>query len=253
MSGYTVKELSALAGVSVRTLHHYDQIGLLQPSVRSEARYRYYGKKELLRLQQILFYRELDFPLHEIRELLDKEDFDLLSSLEYHREKLQQKAEQMKVLLITIDRTIENLKNNQDMMTDKELYEGFSEEQAKAYRKEASERWGEEMVAQSEERIKKMGAQGWADLKQQGERITQQLANLADQSPASAAVQNVIEQHYTYIGQFYKVTEEIYRGLGKMYVEDERFTAYYEKFRPGLAAFVNEAIQVFCEGDNIEH
>lgn len=247
MSGYTVKELSALARVSVRTLHHYDQVGLLKPESRSEAGYRYYGKKELLRLQQILFYRALDYPLHEIRDILDCENFDLLSSLEYHRKQLEAKADQLKKLLATIDKTIVELKNNHERMTDKELYDGFTEEQAKAYRKEAAEKWGEERVAQSEEKLRKLGPEAWTALKKQGEAVTQELASLMEQNPASAAVQTAIEKHYAYIGQFYEVTEEIYRGLGKMYVEDERFTAYYEKFRKGLAPFVNEAIQVFCD------
>lgn len=247
MSGYTVKELSALAKVSVRTLHHYDQVGLLKPESRSEAGYRYYGKKELLRLQQILFYRELDYPLHEIKDILDKEEFDLLASLEFHKKQLEARAEQVKKLLATIDKTIVELKNNQEMMTDKELYEGFTEEQAKAYRKEAAERWGEERVALSEEKLRKLGPEAWAELKKQGEVVTQELAVLMNQDPASTAVQTAIAKHYAYIGQFYEVTEDIYRGLGKMYVEDERFFAYYEKFRKGLAAFVNEGIQVFCD------
>jgi DNA-binding transcriptional MerR regulator len=252
MAGYTVKELSALAGVSVRTLHHYDQIGLLKPENRSEARYRYYGKKELLRLQQILFYRELDFPLHEIKEILDKEDFDLLSSLEYHRAQLKEKAEQLKQLLKTIDKTIEDLKSNQDMMTDKELYEGFPEEQAKAYRKEASERWGEERVKQSEERIKKLGPKGWEELKLKGDAITREMASLIGKDPRSVEVQTAIAKHYAYISNFYEVTEEIFRGLGKMYVEDERFTATYEKYAKGLAGFMNEAMQAYCDLGSIE-
>lgn len=252
MAGYTVKELSALAGVSVRTLHHYDQIGLLKPENRSEAGYRYYGKKELLRLQQILFYRELDFPLQEIKEILDKEDFDLLASLEYHRTQLKDRAEQMQKLLMTIDKTIEDLKNDQNMMTDKELYEGFSEEQAKAYRKEASERWSEERVKQSEERIKKLGPKGWEELKLQGDAITREMAALIGKNPKSAEVQTVIAKYYTYLSNFYEVTEEIFRGLGRTYIEDERFTATYEKYAKGLATFMNEAMQAFCDAGSIK-
>ncbi len=113
MNGYSVKKLAKLAGVSVRTLHHYDQLGLLKPSLRTEARYRLYGEKELLRLQQILLYKELDFSLQEIGDILDKADFDLLEALQSHKTALQSRRDRLGVLLTTIDKTIQKLKGEE--------------------------------------------------------------------------------------------------------------------------------------------
>lgn len=249
MTRYSVKQLSKLAGVSIRTLHHYDRIGLLKPSFRSEKNYRYYERPELEKLQQILFYRELDIPLGEIAEILHDPDFDRLKALEQHRTMLRSRAKRLKTLLTTIDKTISNIKNNSDMLTDKEMYEGFTSEQVESMRQEVIDRWGEKELQEAEERIRKMGSQGWQDHKAKGEEISQMMAELMDLGPGDPRVQQTVALHYRYIGQFYEVSEERYRGLGKLYVEDERFTAYYEKFREGLAAFMQKAMDVFCDNE----
>jgi len=245
---YTVKQLSGLSGVSVRTLHHYDEIGLLKPGARSEAGYRFYGREELLRLQQILFYRELEFPLRKIRELLDDPGFELLSSLEFHRGELRKRSKQLKRLLATIDKTIDELKNKTAMLTDKELYEGFPPGKGEEYREEAASRWGEDTIRDSEERLKKLGKEGFEKLKQEGDAITRRLAALMERDPADAEVQETIALHFRYTGNFFEVTPEAYRGLGKMYVEDERFKAFYEKYAAGLAEFICAGIEIFCDG-----
>jgi DNA-binding transcriptional MerR regulator len=130
MRQYSVNQLAKMAGVSVRTLHHYDRFGLLKPSVRTEARYRLYGKDELIRLQQILFYKELDFSLADIRRILNDPNFDRVTALESHRHALERRRDKLTTLLGTIDKTILELKGEQIMMTDEELYEGFSKQQA---------------------------------------------------------------------------------------------------------------------------
>src|SRR6478752_2805719 len=127
MGTYTVKQLARLSGVSVRTLHHYDEIGLLKPSFIGENRYRYYGREELLRLQDILFHRELGVPLHEIALLLDATGRDRLTILREHRARLAERVERSRQLLTTIDRTIAELSGD-GTMDDKELYQGFSPE-----------------------------------------------------------------------------------------------------------------------------
>ena len=133
------------------------------------------------------------------------------------------------------------------MLNDAELYEGFEPGQGEAWRKEASEKWGEEWIAQSEERLRKRNKSEWQTLKEEGETIARNLASLAGHDPASAEVQDAIAAHYRYIGNFYEVSEERYRGLGQLYVEDERFRAYYDKHRAGLADFICKAIGVFCD------
>ena len=252
MKKYTVKALSKLAGISVRTLHHYDKIGLLQPSSRTEKGYRIYERADLLRLQQILFYKELDFSLKEIKAILEDPSFDLIAALEFHKTQIRQRSSRLQELLKTIDKTIAELKNQITMLTDKELYEGFNEKEVKAMRKEVIRRWGEKELLEVEERIRKMSKEGWQDVKQKGEEINQLLADLMDHPPADAKVQEAIALHHRHLCHYYEVSEERYRGLGKMYVEDERFKAHYDKYRPGLADFIQKAITVFCDNGSLK-
>lgn len=247
MKKYTVQQLSDMAGVTVRTLHHYDEIGLLQPYERSEKGYRYYAREQLLQLQQIMLYRELDIPLKAIKVILDSDDYDVIQSLEEHKQQFIEKRRQMDKLLETIDKTIASLKNKKMKMTDEELYEGFSKEEATTMREEVKQRWGEEELLATEERIRQMDKEQWKDVKEEGHAVTQLLADVMDLPPDHILVQKAIEKHYMHMNRFYEVSEERYRGLGQLYVEDERFKAYYEKYRTGLAEFVQQAINVFCD------
>lgn len=250
MSRYSVKQLSTLAGVSVRTLHHYDKIGLLKPATRSEKGYRYYGRSELLKLQQILFYKELDFPLKKIIGIINNRSFDILSSLEFHKKQLMIRSNHFKKLIKTLEKTILEIKEKENSkMTDKELYNGFSTEQIKKIKKEIHKKWGEKQLHETEERIHELGKQGWKDTQKKGEEINRSLAILMGLGTTDKKVQKVISMHYKHINIFWDVTKEMYLGLGKMYTEDERFTAYYEKYRPGLALFLYQGITVFCDNE----
>lgn len=246
MSKYTVKKLSKLAGVSIRTLHHYDKINLLKPQNRAESGYRYYGQDELLRLQQILFYRELDYSLNEIKKVLDDPEFDLIESLEFHKGEIEKRSSRLSGLLVTIDKTIVKLKN-QETMNDEEMYEGFTKVDVKAMRGEAIQSYGEDEVLSAEQKVKEMGKEKWKEVQADGDAICERLVLLMDLMPSSVEVQNEIANHYKHTSIFYEVSEERYRGLGKMYVDDERFTAHFEKFGHGLAEFLNEGIKVFCD------
>ncbi|NJO01780.1 MAG: MerR family transcriptional regulator, partial [Bacteroidia bacterium] len=185
MKNYGVKALSKLSGVSVRTLHYYDKIGLLKPSNRTEAGYRYYGEKELLRLQQILFYRELGFPLKEILNLLDAPDFDLIDALENHTLALKARQKRITKLLATIDRTIHNLKKGKIMSEPEMLYEGLPKEVGTIYRQEAIEKYGKETVEKSEKALLSLGKEGFEQLKKEAEQIAAQLFALRDENPES--------------------------------------------------------------------
>ena len=139
---YSVKQVAKLSGVTVRALHHYDQTGLLIPAMRSEKKYRYYDEQNLLRLQQIMFYRELDFSLEDIRDILDDPDFDTLEALHNHRERLIQKQQNMATLIQTVDRTLESLEGDHHMtLKDKDLYEGFDQENIDRWNKEVDEKY----------------------------------------------------------------------------------------------------------------
>ncbi len=248
MDTFSVNKLAKIAGVSVRTLHHYDKIGLLKPLTRTESRYRYYGTAELFRLQQILLYKELDFPLARIAGILDEPGFDMMSALQEHKAELQKRKDRMATLLITIDNTIHQLKNKSKKMDHNEMYKGFSKEQAAAYKKEASERWGAETIKESEEKILAMNKGQWDLLKQEGDDIYNALIPLMAGLPSDGKVQQLIKRHYEMTGKYFNVTPEIYRNLGSMYVDDLRFTAFYNKYKTGLAAFIRDAIHVFCDG-----
>ncbi len=247
---YAVKQLARLAGVSVRTLHLYDELGLLKPSFRTEAGYRKYGEEELLRLQQILFYKEMGFALEQIGPILDDPAFDLVDALHQHRLALLQKQQHLNVLLSTIDKTIQHLKEK-TMLQPEELYEGFDKETASKWRSEAAMKYGKEEVGKAEQYLTGLGKKGFQRLKAEAMAISERLFALQKADPASAQVQNLIEQHYQVTRQFWGTTKlpdpqaEAYRGLGRLYVADERFTMKDGKSQPEFASFLCKAMEVF--------
>ncbi len=227
MTRYTVKKLAKAAGVSVRTLHHYDRIGLLKPSIRTAAGYRLYGEGELLRLQQILFYKELDFGLREIAALINRPDFDLISALESQKQQLKERRKRIDRLMSTLDKTILHIKGKIKMNYE-ELYEGLPKEQAAAWRNEALKKWPDH-VKQSENALTRMSKEEFETLKSGFKKNWETLASLSSQGidPVSEPVQQEIYKHYQYILQFWgKPGDQVeaYKGLGELYVADPRYT-----------------------------
>ncbi len=247
MAACTVHELAHMAGVTVRTLHHYDRIGLLKPASRTAAGYRLYGEKELLRLQQILFFRELDVPLAEIRDILDDPAFDEVIALREHRKRLLARRERLTHLLTTIDKTIRKLTEGDTMLTDKELYEGFTKEQAERYPREAREMYGPEIVAETERRLRRLSKEDWRAIKAEGDEITRRLVELMDRQPDDVDVQAAIARHYAWIKHFWTPTAESYAGLGQLYAENDEFRATYDRYAAGLADFLCEAMSIYAE------
>lgn len=253
MAIYGVKDLSALSGVSVRTLHYYDKIGLLKPLNRTEAGYRNYGEEELLRLQQILFYKELDFPLKKIMELLDDPDFDRIDALKAHKLALTKRQDRISHLLITISNTIKHLTNKEIMSDPGMLYEGLPKEMGTTYRKEAIDEYGKKEVEHSEKELLKLGKQGFQQLKDDQVRVNAELFALASEDPESEAVQNLIAQHYEIIRKFWGTSQkedkqaEAYAGLGDLYVSDERFTMMNGEAQPEFAVFLQKAMSHFAD------
>ncbi|MFZ5916755.1 MAG: MerR family transcriptional regulator [Chloroflexota bacterium] len=247
MKAYTVGQLAKMAGVSVRTLRHYDQIGLLEPSARTGAGYRVYGEPELLRLQQILFFKEFDMPLDEVRRILDDPGFDQVVALERHRQLLLRRVERLTRLLKTIDRTIDRLREDDMTLTDEELYEGFTTEQIERYKREAREMYDPVLVEESERRVKRMSRAEWQAVGAEGEAVTTALAALVDRSPDDAEVQGLMARHHAWIENFYPCSAEVYRGLGRGYVEHAEFRAFYERYHPGLADFMSAAMNIYAD------
>lgn len=247
MMSYSVQQLAKLAGVTVRTLHHYDQIGLLKPMLIERNGYRKYGQAELLKLQQILFFREMDFPLEEIAKIIGAPGFDIQSALTDQRQMLEIKKKRLNGLIKTIDRTIKSL-NQEITMNDQDLYGAFSKDEMEAYAAEAKERWGNtDAYKQSQERVKKMGKEGLKKVMDEGNKISAQLAENMDKDPADPIVQALVAKHYQWLHAFYDPNLEMYRGLGEMYSADPRFAANYEKIKPGLAQFFTTAIKIYCD------
>lgn len=254
MEKYSVKKLSKLAGISARTLHYYDQIGLLKPLIRTEAMYRFYGKKELLRLQQILFYKELDFSLKEICEIMDNPEFDLLVALSNHKVELKKRQNRIETLIDTIDKTIFN-KNKKTMLKPEELYVGLSKETAETYRAEAIKKYGKEAVMTSEKSLLKLTKEQIVDLREEQLEITNQLFSLMDESYESEKVQSVIAKHYVVTRKFWGThnstdsQSEQYSGLGKLFTTDERFTEIDGNPQPEFAKFMNYAMSYFAKNN----
>jgi DNA-binding transcriptional MerR regulator len=244
---YTVKQLAELAGVTPRTLHHYDAIGLLRPSFVGENGYRHYDDSAALRLQQILFYRELALSLDEIRRLLDSPDFDVAAALRAHRVALQQRVGRLSQLIHTVDRTILHLEGKQDMST-KDLFQGFDEATQARYEQEAAERYDPKMVSESSRRWKSYTAEEKARIQAEGGAIYQELATLTGRDPADAQVQALIGRWHQHLRAFYEPTPAILRGLGGAYEDQPEFSAFYEALHPALPGFLHRAIDVYVDG-----
>lgn len=259
MKLYRVNDLVKLAGVTARTLHHYDRIELLQPAHRSEAGYRQYGEKELLKLQQILFYRELDFPLTEIKALLDNPDFDAITTLEQHKTALQARKRRISVLIKTIDNTINSLTLKQKEMKPEELYEGLPKEFGNELRAEAIEKFGEAKIHMSEQALSKLGKDRFTRLKEKWESVWAQLRVHKSDPPESEEVQALIDQHHDLIIAFWGTKEnsnenvEAYVGLSELYTQDERFTANNGVPDPDFARFLSAAMRHYVENRLSEH
>lgn len=247
MKHYNVKNLSELAGVSIRTLHIYDKMGLLKPAKRTEANYRVYGEKELLRLQQILFFREMDLSLKSISEILNKPDFDIVKALQMHKKALIAKKEKMALMLQTIDKTIYNLTNNIDMKHE-ELYDGITKENAQIYRNEAIDKWGLETVEKSEQQLLKLQKTEFEKLKADFMKNNHELSDSMNEDPYSSKIQALIAKHYQFICQFWgsQPSKEAYIGLGEMYIADDRYTTVDEKPNSAFAKFMLEGMKFFA-------
>lgn len=240
----TVKEISRLCGVSVRTLHYYDEIGLLHPAETTEAGYRLYGPEEIARLQQILFFRELDFSLQEIQSILDCPSFDANQALARHRSLLYMKKERLEGLIGLIDGI---LKGEKDMSL-KEFASNAIEAAQKEYALEAKERWGNtEAYQESQRKTTEYGKEDWNLVQKEMESLFQAFAANMDQSPGSPAVQQTVAAYQSYLSRnFYVCGNEMLMGLGEMYLADSRFQQNIDRYGDGLTRFITEAIRAYC-------
>lgn len=249
---YTVNRLAKMAAVSTRTLRYYDEIGLLQPSRISSNGYRIYGRKEVDRLQQILFYRELGVPLEEIKRILSSEDFDGLAALESHLTALQARRKQLDLLIANVEKTIKAAKGEM-IMSDIEKFEGFKrklvEEYEQKYGREAREKYGDEAVDHSNAKLLGMSREQYAEYEKLTAEFHETLKAAFEQGdPAGELAQKACELHKKWLCYFWKeYSREAHIGLTQMYVEDPRFTAYFDNIAEGCAAFLKDAVIIYLK------
>ncbi|MGE5528188.1 MAG: MerR family transcriptional regulator [Patescibacteria group bacterium] len=248
---YWVKEVAGMAGISVRALHHYDRIGLLKPEAVTPSGYRQYSDRDLQRLQQILFFREIGFNLEEIRGILDRPDFDRGRALRAHRELLTEKKRRLEEIIRTVDRTLKAMEEGRSMEK-KEMFEGFDmaeiEKHQAKYADEVRQKYDPKVVAECERKTARYTKEDWAAILARGNEIYRRIADAMERGPADPEVQAAVTEWREHItNSFYACTPEIFRGLGDLYVNDHRFTENIDKVKPGLAAFLREAMHVYCD------
>ena len=238
----TVGQVAERFAITVRTLHHYDEVGLLSPSERTRAGYRLYSEQDLTRLQHVVVYRRLGFALEEIALLLENPE-SVEQHLRRQRAAVISRLDEMRDLVAAIDRALEREMNSERATDDelKELFgEGFHDAQA-----EAEERWGEtDAWRQSRERTKNYSKADWEEVKAESDRTHQAFTDAMDagEPPTSDVAMGAAELHRASMQRFYDCSYDMHRNLADMYVSDPRFTATYDEIRPGLSHYVRDAI-----------
>lgn len=242
---HTVGQVAKMAGVTVRTLHHYDEIGLLSPGGRSSTGYRRYDDADLERLQHIRYYRELGFPLEEIAAILDDPASDPATHLRRQHELLTVRVRRLQEMVTAIEFAMEASKLNIPL-TPQERFEVFGGFDPDAHAEEAEQRWGStEAYRESNRRVSRYSKEDWLRNKEENADWARRFVEVIASGAAadSPAAMDLAEEHRQLISRwFYECSYEIHTGLADMYVADERFTAYFEKIRPGSAAYLSEAI-----------
>ena len=243
---HTVGQVAALAGVTVRTLHHYDRVGLLVPSERSEQGYRLYNYGDLERLRQIRLLRELRFSLDAIGQMLDATAYDRRSALAGQRELLKERQERTEKIILGVDRALTAMEEEREM--DKtEMFEGLEEFDHAQYQEEAEQRWGDtDAYKESMRRTRRYGRNDWARIKEEGEAVMASLADLLSEGAHAAghAAMDLAEEHRCHIDRwFYPCSHGMHRALADMYTADPRFMQHFEKRAEGLAEFFQDAIK----------
>lgn len=247
---YTVQKLGQLAGVSTRTLRYYDEIGILKPARINSSGYRIYGEAEINRLQQILFYRELGVSLDSIKNIVIAPSFDGTNALREHREKLLEKRMQLDVLIANVEKTIA-LTEGRIKMTDKEKFKGFKQkmidDNEQKYGKEIREKYGNDTIDKSNEKLKSMTKEEYDKVTRLADEVMTTLAEaIKNGDPASELAQRAADLHKQWLTYYWnEYSKKAHAGLAEMYVEDERFKAYYDKNGPGTATFLRDAILIY--------
>ena len=246
---YTVNKLAKLSGVSARTLHFYDEIGLLKPAYVGDNNYRYYEEEQLLMLQQILFYRELGMPLSEIQGIINSDNFNKIEALQSHKKILEQGLDRTQQMIETIDKTISHLRGN-EKMKDEELYYGFDSEIQKQHEKTLVEKGilTEEFLDECNKKIKHWNDKEKNSYIQEGEKIMAALIAALEKklTPSSPEVQSLMRMHYIWLERSWTPTKESYIGLTDLYQTPE-FRVFFDTRHAELLVFIVASMKIFAE------
>lgn len=244
MDARTVGAVAALTGVSVRTLHHYDHIGLVVPSVRTAAGYRGYTDADVERLHLVLVYRSVGLPLDEIRALLDG-DADVLERLQRQHRLLLEQADRLQHTIKAVEELMSAHRSGIQLTAEEQIEIFGTTAFGEDYAVEAEQRWGEtDAWKQSQQRAAAFTKQDWIDIKAEGDALLQALAEAKRDGvqPGSPVAEELVARHRAAIERFYDFGGEMHRNLVQMYLADERFTRYYDDVEPGLAQFVHDIV-----------
>lgn len=240
------KEVADLTGVSVRTLHHYDDIGLLSPERNKDNGYRDYSEKDLDQLQQILFFRECGFPLNKIEELLHSSNFNREEAFNLQKKYLLHEKKRIETMLDTLDKTMRSMKG-EITMSQKEKFSGFDMTN-NPYEEEARRRWGDKAVDQSKNYMASLSKQEQEATAKEMDDLFSELAAIRNEAPGSDTAQRAIDKLYRYLNHFgYQYTPEAFSGLGQMYITDTRFTRNIDQYGEGLSKFLAEAMRIYAD------
>ncbi len=246
---YSVGKVAQLAGVTIRTLHHYGEIGLLVPSERSPAGYRLYSDGDLDRLSRILYYRELRFALDAIATLLDDASVDPVAHLRRHHELLTQRLGRVQAMVAAIEKELEATMSGINLTAEEKLAI-FGESYNEEWETEAKERWGDtEEWQQSQERTSRFTKDDWTRYRADTDALHSRLAGgfRAGYAPESPEAMDLAEEHRQWVSRMWDCTPEMHRGLADMYLADPRFTKTYEDLAPGLAQWLHDTIYANAE------
>lgn len=241
------KEVAKLTGISVRTLHHYDQIGLLCPDRKKENGYREYSEADLEKLQQILFFRECGFPLAKIQKLLHNPSFNREEAFQLQKKYLLHEKKRIETMLDTLNKSIKSMKG-EITMSMKEKFGGFDMTN-NPYEEEARRLWGNEAVDKSNAYISSLSEKERVSVAQGMDNLFSELAAIRNENPASDIAQKAMEKMYSYFNKNfgYQYTPEAFAGVGQMYITDARFTKNIDKYGAGLSNFLAEAMRIYAE------
>ena len=242
---YTVSQLARLSGVSIRALQHYHRIGLLEPTEIGENRYRYYSENKVFELQQIMFFKELDFSLSEIMEIMKNPSFSVEKSLIKQKELIFKKIDQLKGIIQLIDKTLKNRKG-ENKMRGQDYFEEINEARIKEYTKRAKEAYGEEVVNQSVKKVKKEYNNDYTRMQREFLEWLESVKSIMDKGADSMEAQELMAQWYEKMKKIFSCDIQIFSSLGMMYRDNEEFAISFRKVDERMPEFVCDAIQFFC-------